>query len=130
MSKLFFLTTTGSKHFSLDLLSDKHFFSKKDLAPPEYLMVRPLVPGSLFFALSHRIHRLMYLMIQIYSGITLGKVLNVELYTQRLQKLIYLCLFTDCFMKIVLHSFMKISLPTSGVERNLHDTVCRRTQII
>ena len=29
-----------------------------------------------------------------------GRVLNGELYGQRLQKLIYLNLFTDCFMKI------------------------------
>ena len=36
--------------------------------------------------------------IQIYSGITRGRVLNGELYAQRLQKLIYLYLFTDCFM--------------------------------
>ena len=47
--------------------------------------------------------------IQIYSGITRGRVLNGELYTQRLQKLIYLYLFTDCFMKISLHSSEQIS---------------------
>ena len=35
---------------------------------------------------------------------TSGRVLNGELYAQRLQKLIYLHLFTDCFMKIPLHS--------------------------
>ena len=38
--------------------------------------------------------------IQICSGITRGRVLNGELYAQRFQKLIYLHLFTDCFMKI------------------------------
>ena len=38
--------------------------------------------------------------IQIYSGIVCGRVLSGELYAQRLQKLIYLYLFTDCFMKI------------------------------
>ena len=38
--------------------------------------------------------------IQIYSGIIGGRVLNGELYTQRLHKLIYLCLSTECFMKI------------------------------
>ena len=32
------------------------------------------------------------------------RVLNEELYAQRLQKLIYLYLFADCFMKISLHS--------------------------
>ena len=37
--------------------------------------------------------------IQICSGITHGRVLNGELYAQRLQKLIYLHLSTDCFMK-------------------------------
>ena len=36
------------------------------------------------------------------SGITRGSVLNGELCAQRLQKLIYLHLFTDCFMKISL----------------------------
>ena len=41
---------------------------------------------------------------QISSGITRGRVLNGELYVQRLQKLIYLCLFTDCVMKISLQS--------------------------
>ena len=34
------------------------------------------------------------------SGITRGRVLNGKLYAQRVQKLIYLYLFTDCFMKI------------------------------
>ena len=40
----------------------------------------------------------------ICSGITRCRVLNVELYAQRLQKLIYLHLFTDCFMKISIQS--------------------------
>ena len=35
--------------------------------------------------------------IQICSGITRGRVLNGELYAQRLQKLIYLHLSKDCF---------------------------------
>ena len=38
--------------------------------------------------------------IQICSGITRGRVLDGELYAQRLQKLIYLHLSTDCFMKV------------------------------
>ena len=38
--------------------------------------------------------------IQIYSGITGGRALNGELYTQRLHKFIYLCLSTESFMKI------------------------------
>ena len=46
-------------------------------------------------------------MIQIYSGITSGRVLNGELYAQRLQKLIYLHLLTGCFMKICLQSSEK-----------------------
>ena len=37
------MTTTGSKHFSLDLLSDKHFFSKKDLAPLRLSNGSPLI---------------------------------------------------------------------------------------
>ena len=40
------------------------------------------------------------LVIQICSGITGGRVLSGELYAQRFQKLIYLHLLTDCFMKI------------------------------
>ena len=43
-------------------------------------------------------------MVQIYSGITCGRVLIGELYAQILQKLINLYLFTDCFMKISLQS--------------------------
>ena len=38
--------------------------------------------------------------IQMCSGITRGRVLNGELHAQRLLKLIYSHLFTDCFMKI------------------------------
>ena len=47
--------------------------------------------------------------IQIYSGLTRARVLNGELYTQRLQKLIYLYLFTDCFMKFSHQSSEQIS---------------------
>ena len=39
-----------------------------------------------------------------FSGITSGSVLNGELYAQRSQKLMYLHLLTDCFMKISLYS--------------------------
>ena len=42
--------------------------------------------------------------IQTCSGITRGRVLNGEIYTQRLRKLIYLHLVTDCCMKIALES--------------------------
>ena len=46
--------------------------------------------------------------IQIYFGIAHRRVLNGELCTQRLQKLIYLCLSSDCFIKIFLHSLGQI----------------------
>ena len=42
--------------------------------------------------------------IQMCSGITCDRVLKGELCAQRLQKLIYLHLFTDCFMKTSLQS--------------------------
>ena len=38
--------------------------------------------------------------IQMCSGITCGRMLIGELYAQRFQNLIYLHLFTDCFIKI------------------------------
>ena len=49
-----------------------------------------------------------YHTVQTCSGITRGRVLSGELYAQRLQKLIYLYLFTDCFMKISLQSLEQI----------------------
>ena len=61
--------------------------------------------------------------IQRCSGITRGRVLNGELYAQRLQKLIYLHLFTDCFMKISLQSSEQIY---SKIYRNLYETVCKQ----
>ena len=42
--------------------------------------------------------------IQIYSGITCGGVLNGEFYTKRLHKLIYLYFSKDCFMTISLQT--------------------------
>ena len=48
-------------------------------------------------------------MIHIYSGITHGRMLNGELYTQRWQKFIYLYLSTHCFIKITLQILFKIS---------------------
>ena len=42
--------------------------------------------------------------IQICSGITCGKVYNGELYTQSVQKLIFLYMSTDCFVKFSLCS--------------------------
>ena len=38
--------------------------------------------------------------IQIYSGITCGRVLHGELYTCKLYKLINLCWSTGCFVKL------------------------------
>ena len=49
---------------------------------------------EVFLDLYHRKHT-----IRMCSGITRGRVLNGELYAQILQKLIYLNLFTGCFMK-------------------------------
>ena len=49
-------------------------------------------------------------MIQICSGITSGRVLNGELYAQRLQKLIYLHLLTGCFYSLVINSAFRKSL--------------------
>ena len=55
--------------------------------------------GSALFSHVHVVLDLSYLtvynIIQIYSGITRGRVVNGDLYTQRLQKLSYLCLSTD-----------------------------------
>ena len=45
---------------------------------------------------------------QLCSGITLGRVLSGEPYAQRFQKLIYLHLFTDCFMRIFPQSLEQI----------------------
>ena len=50
------------------------------------------------------VYSFQYHIIQNCSGITHGRVLNRHLYAQRLQKLIYLHLFTDRFMKISLQS--------------------------
>ena len=47
---------------------------------------------------------------QTCSGITRGRMLNGELYGQRLQKLRYLHLFTDCFMKISLTFFSLVPM--------------------
>ena len=66
--------------------------------------------------------------IQICSGITRGRVLNGEHYAQRLQKLIYLLLSTDCFMKISLQSTGPVG--SRRLKRNFHETVCRQLQII
>ena len=60
--------------------------------------------------------------------ITRGRVLNGNLYAQRLQKLIYLHLPTDCFMKISFQSWGPHTEP-HRLERNLYETVCRLMQI-
>ena len=49
-----------------------------------------------------------YHSIHICAGITLGRVPTRDLYAQQLQKLIYLHLCTDCFMKISLQSSEQI----------------------
>ena len=53
-------------------------------------------------------HSMLLDIIQIDSGITRGRVLNGELYTQILQNLIDQYLSTDCFMKISLRSSVPI----------------------
>ena len=45
--------------------------------------------------------------IQIYSGITCGRVLNGELYTCKLYKLINLCWSTGCFVKTPRDDFIE-----------------------
>ena len=58
-------------------------------------------------ALRHSSDTSIYLkqhIIQIYSGITCGRVLNGECYTQRLHKLIFLYLSTGCFVEFSLLS--------------------------
>ena len=51
------------------------------------------------------------------SGIICGRVLEGELYAQRIQKLIYLHLFTDCFNEDTdLHLFQRL-------RRHLHETL-------
>ena len=45
--------------------------------------------------------------IQIYSGIICGRVLNGELYTCKLYKLINLCRSTGCFVKLHFINFTK-----------------------
>ena len=53
------------------------------------------------------------------SGITHGRVLNGELYAQRFQNLIYVHLFTDCFMNISPQSSELIQLLTlEGFEKS------------
>ena len=46
----------------------------------------------------------LYSIIQIYFGISCGRVLNGELYAQILQKLIFLDLSISCFVKFSLRS--------------------------
>ena len=53
--------------------------------------------------------------IQIYSGITRGRVLNGELYTHRLHKLIYLCfvyrVFHEDFFLLLRTNYRSIICP-------------------
>ena len=60
--------------------------------------------NKLFFSYSDEEYIFISHTIQIYSGITRGRMLNDELYTQRLQKLIYLYLSYWLFREDSLHS--------------------------
>ena len=85
------------------------------------------------------LHPAVYLMIhdiiQMCSGITHGRVLNGDFYAQRFQNLIYLHLFTDCFMTISIQSSEPIQFRQNQhnqqlssfrqMRRNLHETVCK-----
>ena len=63
-------------------------------------------------------------------GITSGRVLNRELYAQKIQKLIYPHLLTSCFKKFSLQSQSKIKKnKPRRVERNRHETVFEQLQI-
>ena len=59
--------------------------------------------------------------IQMCSGITHGTVFSGKLYAQRFQKLIYLHLFTDCFMKISPQSMEQTQLL---ILNHLHALYC------
>ena len=74
---------------------------------------------------------LMYHTAQIYSGITRGRVLNGELYTQRLQKLIYLYLFKAGSWRFpsTLKDLKWTWWRSWRVEGNLHETASRVIQI-
>ena len=53
-----------------------------------------------------------------------------KLYAERLKKLIYLHLFTDCFIKISLQSAEQITKKKFWwLEKNLHETVCKQKQM-
>ena len=70
-----------------------------------FSFVQPQHTSRAHHDVGDRLHTYVLLIIQFCSGITRGRVLNGKLYAQRLQKLIYLHLFTDCFMKISLQSY-------------------------
>ena len=57
---------------------------------------------------------------RICSGITSGRMLDGELYAQRLQKLIY---------PIHMYSGITSGRVSRRLERNFHETVCRQIQI-
>ena len=65
----------------------------------------------------------------ICSGITRGRMLNGELYAQRFQKLIYMHLFTDYFMKISPQSSEQIQLPILNHPYALYAAAIRPTTL-
>ena len=62
--------------------------------------------------------------IQIYSGITCGRVLNGELYTCKLYKLINLCWSTGCFVK--LHFTPEAHFTKQPVDQHRLTYICYR----
>ena len=63
------------------------------------------------------------------SGITCGGVLNLELYAQRFQKLIYLPLFTDCVHADIPQSSEQIQHLFWRLRRNLHEAIYKSVQL-
>ena len=60
------------------------------------------------------------------NGNHITSATSIHIYNlQRLQKLIYMYLFTDCFMTISLQrTGERIGEKSKGLVRNLHETVC------
>ena len=71
----------------------------------------------------------LYSIIQIYSGITCGRVLNGELYAQILQKLIFLDLSICCFMTFSLRSsgLYSIYLYLGLLTYNIYEAYMKQT---
>ena len=69
-------------------------------------------------------------MIQICSGITSGRVLNGELYAQRLHKLIYLPLLTGCFMKISLQSSERDAVGLQPYQFSIYNNLVHEIHVV